>query len=69
MFKVGDKVVCVNNEGDVGLTMGKIYIITSTHETIVVNDLNEDVGYFEYRFISLQEYRKQKIEKIYESVC
>ena len=62
MFTIGDKMVCIDNEGDVGLTMGKIYI--SGYDTYIVNDFGVGIFYLPARFISLKEYRKRKIESL-----
>ena len=64
MFKVGDQIVCLNNiDCENNLKLNKIYIVsTSQLHYIAVegiyNVLNSN------RFISLVEYRKQKLEKI-----
>jgi hypothetical protein len=76
-MKKGDNVVCINDT-DVkfnikGITIGKIYKITKIYEGEdydeeesygIVDDNGHRKGYFSYRFISLKEYRKQKLEKI-----
>ena len=76
MFRVGDKVVCINNmDSSVivnktypmkDLCIGKIYTVSG-----VVNDMmnffivdGESLSYFSYRFIHLKEYRKKKLNKI-----
>jgi hypothetical protein len=69
MFKVGDKVVCVNNVWTYGnrnsLKIGNIYTIEeillySTVHIVVINNIE----YRYDRFISLEEDRRRKLEKI-----
>ena len=62
MFRIGDKVVCVNNfQSDHCIIAGKIYTIIGLDTMF----LNIGIGsYYRHRFISLQEYRKQKLNKI-----
>ncbi len=65
MFQIGDKVVCINSTGWKSLTVGKTYII----DNIVILDGYEYVyiNRIEYRFsrfISVEENRRLKIEKI-----
>ena len=80
----GDKIVCCNISpykiGESGisthikprLTIGKSYIIETADSQAycVRNDKGNLNWYKKDRFVSLKEYRKQKINKIYESsVC
>lgn len=75
MFKIGDMVVCINNtqsESGVGnnmkgLTYGKVYVINevSRYPLIkIINDYHERGHYLVERFISFEEVRRTKIEKI-----
>jgi len=75
MFKVGDKVVCINNglvEGvytdkSYCLTMYKTYIVVleKSDTTIsIMNDQNLQQPFSNNRFKLLSDFRKQKIEKI-----
>jgi len=70
MFKVGDKVVCIDNilsqfhiGGDKELTLCKTYIVLQDGARIV-NDLGNEIFYSPTRFVSLQQYRKMKLQKI-----
>jgi hypothetical protein len=79
MFKKGDMIVCIDNNENyksynpnikIKLTAGKSYtVIGSMHfsdgdAVIIKNNMNEITGYNDYRFISLKELRKQKLNKI-----
>jgi hypothetical protein len=75
MFEVGDKIVCINNSTFGGqlldksycLTLYKTYIIVlkKSNKTIsIMNDQNLQQPFSNERFISLIEYRKQKLKKI-----
>ena len=80
MFEVGEIIVCVNDGsykegytmGDIGLTIGKSYeVIEYKGKSFnpiamvhIINDRNESQTYHTYRFVSLAEYRKIKINKI-----
>ena len=66
MFRVGDKVVCIDNKDESMLLInGHIYTITSilpfTDGLIFLEIYNKNRGFFRKRFVSLKEYRKQKI--------
>ena len=66
MFRIGDKVVCIDNKDESMLLInGHIYTITSilpfTDELIFLEIYNKNRGFFRKRFVSLKEYRKQKI--------
>jgi hypothetical protein len=74
MFEVGDKVVCVNNIWINGnrnpLKIGNIYTIEeillySTVHIVVINNIE----YRYDRFISLEEDRRRKLEKIRRKIC
>ena len=63
---IGEKVVCTDNtrgSSILYLTIGKSYIIISKIQTtyFIKNDKETEAHYDSSRFISLKEYRKQKI--------
>jgi len=66
MFKVGDKVVCIDNlRNEQTLSVGKIYTIDGSSEKY--GSVFVRIGfqtYYQHRFIHLKEYRKQKLNKI-----
>jgi len=67
MFKVGDRVVCINNtkiDYKFNLYYNKIYIITSIDDVVRIKIDNINYEYFNLRFISLKEYRKQKLNNL-----
>ena len=73
MFKVGDIVVSIEEDEVKGIKLYDKYgIIKYTEPNILVehglvsvrNDYNAIGYYYDYKFISLLEYRKRKIEKI-----
>jgi len=77
MFKVGDRVVCINDWVDdysvfihgeeVKLKKFKIYIICSFSDgkySTVLLENHINYSYSSDRFILLKEYRKQKLKKI-----
>ena len=78
MFTPNDIIICVDrnvnyaaNDGRTdGLTIGKQYQIKFikhkyTYELVyIINDHNVLGNYYGYRFITLTEYRKQKLNKI-----
>jgi hypothetical protein len=74
MFKVGDKVVCVENtfatESDLSnsLTLGKTYTVTIIYGDKdfinVISDKKVEQRYWAKRFVSLTRIRKYKIDKI-----
>lgn len=69
-MRVGSKIVCVDNHNVKWLKIGEVLIV---HK---INDENPDIIYIKrdnkseispimkYRFITLKEYRKLKLEKI-----
>jgi hypothetical protein len=73
-FKKGDKVVCINNEyinGDglvAELEINKSYTVKNFHNSPVFDTiLLEELDHFRYninKFISLEEFRILKIQKI-----
>jgi len=67
MYKAGDKVVCIDNEYNTSLELHKEYEIIKEwpyDNNIVINHNGINTLYRESLFISLVEYRKQKIQKI-----
>ena len=61
---IGEYVVCIDNESVNKITINKIYEVTfSTNNNMycVIDDDGRKSNYFTDRFISLKEYRKQKI--------
>ena len=62
MFKVGEKIVCININSS-NLELYKTYIVQKfdKRDTYVMVD---DIYYQELRFIPIQEYRKQKLNKL-----
>jgi hypothetical protein len=65
-FKVGDKVVCINNYDNYFLKLNNIYTIISNDNGIMV-DTHDKIYCWPNRFILLKEYRKQKLDKIFEN--
>jgi hypothetical protein len=73
MYKVGDKVVCIDNDGT-DLKLYRTYTVSIVHDTVFATftlnhySLEEEgvhsLGYPHGRFVLLTELRKQKIEKI-----
>jgi len=72
MFRVDDRIVCIDKSNSTGgrlnLTKGKIYIVNkligNKNGVYIIDDDGESIGYFYTRFISLKEYRKQKIDRL-----
>ena len=77
MFKVGDRIVCININGNSGnetkiryLSIGKTYVVlksgTVYDMTCVTDDRGTDIFSYFYsrRFLLLKEYRKKKLNKI-----
>lgn len=72
-MKEGDIVVCINNNGKKQLTIGKQYIINliaicddddDIFEMGIIDDDDRLDLYMSTRFISLNEYRENKINEI-----
>lgn len=64
---IGEKVVCINNESMNRITINKIYEVTKNtnyYSYYIINDVGKEMGYYKYRFITLKEYRKQKISNL-----
>ncbi len=69
MFKVGDRIVCINDSmAGLLLEINKIYIVDFIHDSVLIDVVDtkyNEIGYFnKNRFISLLEYRRKKLEKI-----
>jgi hypothetical protein len=67
MFKPGDRVVCININNNYinNVVIGKTYTVVGFFKAsgyVIVKD-DEEIYDFDC-FISLQEYRKQKLEKL-----
>lgn len=73
-MKVGDKIICINNDGCLkkslsplrNLTMNKVYTVVDMelHNPGVINDNGEKTYYHKTRFISVQERRDLIIDKL-----
>jgi hypothetical protein len=73
-MRKGNKIICIKisqrSRRPNLITIGKVYTIVSSGELndyfycSIVNDSGELFGYDSSCFISLKEYRKQKLEKI-----
>lgn len=72
MFKVGDKVRCINNKHrENEIQIGKVYtvvsIITNTYEQqIILKDVNFNIGIYSHRFILVDEVKIEKEEDYYK---
>ena len=72
MFKIGDKVVCINvshNDvrGLINLKLHEIYTISDisfVDVTMYISLNDEEPGYFSTRFKLLSEVRKEKLNKL-----
>ena len=68
MFKIGDKIVCMDNGMASLLVLHKTYEIywydEKTKMVRIIDNFNRLGDYSDMRFILLTEYRKQKLEKI-----
>lgn len=64
------KVVCVNNGGyELELTVGRIYDIQPGERNLfspipVINDIGKLFNYDEHRFISLEDWRSDRLDKL-----
>jgi len=72
------KVICIDNKNNINysnsninLTIGKVYTMKKDDVDNVLIFIKDDKGIFTWhfykRFISLKEYRKNKLEKINEN--
>ena len=79
MVKIGDNIVCIDNSDSADsnstyLTIGKVYnvrYIIDNNATMsgkfiyrVINDKGIISGYYDWRFISLAESKKLKLERL-----
>ena len=65
MFKPGDKVICIKKDIFFeNLIVGKIYTIENVYGDDTISTPELYYTYPSYCFISLKEYRKQKLQKI-----
>ena len=66
------KIVCINvkfsshGNTSIGITYGKTYDVLNQNDIVFIirNDLSNVEHYVKYRFITLEEYREQRIDKI-----
>jgi len=71
-FKEGDLVVCINNYGFTDsrcyIDLHSVHIVDGYHRTFhsYLHFKGNDSMYFEDRFITLKEFRKRKIQSLYE---
>lgn len=66
---IGEYVVCIDNESANKITINKIYEVTfiaNNNMYYMIDDDGRECNYFTYRFISLNEYRKQKISNFFK---
>jgi hypothetical protein len=61
MFKVGDKVVCIDDHTKSFLKENKVYMIDEIMSKMIIID---HIVYNSDRFITLQEDRRRKLNKI-----
>ena len=69
MLEIGDIVLCINNHNASALMINGKYIVTSLNETnqavwVKSFDGNVVITAFEYRFVKITDYRRNKIKKI-----
>ena len=70
MLKPGDKVICIYNTVLDHLTYGKEYIVYKETTDDIVCIYNDNLRYSTYsrnRFMTLKDFRKEKILKIQRS--
>ena len=77
-MKTGDNIICINiknveleyNDFKPKLTLYKQYKVRNMigdHLFQMLDDSNHIILCYEYRFITLLEYRKRKLKKLYEN--
>lgn len=62
----GNKIVCINNTGvDDTLKIVETYTFCnySAHGNFIIEEI-KNITFMQHRFISIKEYRKQKLKKI-----
>jgi len=72
MFKVGDKIVCIDDSkicgvDNVKLTKLKVYDVLEPYEgdlVYIIEDSGEKYGFYSKRFILLAEFRDKRINEI-----
>jgi hypothetical protein len=68
MFKIGDNVICSDNNGvESSLTIGQKYVVLSVYEdidAILVNSKTESYYYSSHFKLNVKKERKEKIKKI-----
>ena len=74
MFKEGDIIVCINNEGyESFITLEKTYKVSYIlHDNIalgIINNNNDNVILSSRRFISFSTFRKNKIKSLINEIC
>ena len=62
----GDIVVCIDNSGEINLTIDKMYYLVSEHNKFcfVYDDKGKQVNFFKNRFLKLEEWIEQELNKI-----
>ena len=73
---IGEIVVCIDNKCSINtiikeeITIGKKYIslFSSLSSYYIINDKGEEMGYFKTRFVTLKEYRKNKINNLITNI-
>lgn len=69
VYKIGDKVICINNTNqERSLIIGKIYTIINICYNEIIIDNDNYGGFYGYRFKSLQEMRKKKLNNILNEI-
>ena len=69
MFKPGDRVICIDISDSDNLTYKKVYtvldVICDYKDYVdILDDNGNQNTFYKKRFISLKDYRKQKLNKI-----
>lgn len=68
-------VICIDNKNNIHfeneeITIGKKYevLFSSLSSYYIINDKGNEMGYFKTRFITLKEYRKNKINNLITNI-
>ncbi len=69
-------IICIDNKSSINtiekeeITIGKKYIslFSSLSSYYIINDKGNEMGYFKTRFITLKEYRKNKINNLITNI-
>lgn len=70
-LKIGDIIICVNDEETIHLTKNKQYEVLNVHDSIagiliqLLDDFDEIYSFEKPRFKSLKEYREEQLEEIF----